>query len=68
MLILNKLHSAMKKDSRLLVMERILHTGTHSEERVSNIIAGILLDSQVSLKQRSRFFRSKSLVHKSDGF
>ncbi len=34
-LILNNLFSVVKKGSRVLVMETVLHTGTFSEERVS---------------------------------
>ena len=33
-LILDNLFKAMKPDSRLLLIEAVLHTGSHSEERV----------------------------------
>ena len=34
-LILQKLHSVMRTDHKLLVIETIMHTGSYSEERVS---------------------------------
>ena len=35
--ILNNIHSSMKPGSRLLVMERVMHTSDYEEERVSRV-------------------------------
>ena len=46
-LILKNLHSIMRPDHRLLVMETIMHIGSHSEERVSPTTVNYVVRAQI---------------------